>query len=245
MFIHLHNHTAYSLLEGAITPEALIDLAVDQQMPAVAITDTNNLFGALEFAEKARKAGVQPIIGAQLDVNILPEETGFGKNQNPNRNKRPDQLVMLAQNETGYKNLMALASLPYLERGEGEARPLTLAQIKEYAAGIICLSGGMQGPVVSAAKKSEALGTEITRKLAEIFPGRFYIEIQRHGLAEEQQFEDILLDIAYAENLPIVATNDVYFAREETYEAHDALLCIAAGRYVVEQDRRRETSDHY
>jgi DNA polymerase-3 subunit alpha len=246
MFIHLHTHSSYSLLEGAISPEDLVDLAVDDQMPALAITDTNNLFGALEFSEKARKAGVQPIIGVQLDVNILPEDTHFtGKNHQLNRHVMPDQLVLLAQNEAGYQNLMVLASLPYLNRADGAAMPLTLDEIKNHAEGIICLSGGMRGPLASAIKRSAAQVKETLTHLIEIFPNRFYIEIQRHGLAEEQQWEDPLIDLAYEYKVPIVATNDVYFAREETYEAHDALLCIAAGRYVVEQDRRRETAQHY
>lgn len=244
-FIHLHNHSSYSLLEGAITPEALIDLAVDEQMPAVAITDTNNLFGALEFAEKARKAGVQPIIGAQMDVAVLPEELSSAKNPAAGRNKRPDQLVLLAQNEKGYENLMALASLPYLERGDGEAKPLTLAQIENHTEGVICLSGGIRGPLASALKKSVAQGEEVLKTLLKIFPGRFYIELQRHNLLEENQLEEAFIDLAYAHDVPIVATNDVYFATEEVYEAHDALLCIATGRYVVEQGRRRETADHY
>ncbi len=245
-FIHLHTHSAYSLLEGAIAVEDLVDLAVDHQMPAVAITDTNNLFGALEFSEKARKMGVQPIIGAQLDVAILPDDGGaIGKNQNPNRRARPDQIVLLAQNETGYQNLMALASLPYLERGEGDPKPLTLAQIENYAAGLICLSGGIRGPLASAVKKSPQCAEEIAKTLAAIFPNRLYIEIQRHDINEERQLENALINLAYAHDIPIVATNDVYFAAEEVYEAHDALLCIAGGRYVVEQDRRRETSQHY
>jgi len=247
MFIHLHNHSAYSLLEGAIGVEDLVDLAVDHQMPAVAITDTNNLFGALEFAEKARKAGVQPIIGAQLDVSILPEDlNSFVKpNSNPNHHARPDQLIFLAQNETGYKNLMALASLPYLERGDTDVKPLTLAQIQTHAEGLICLSGGIRGPLASAIKKSPQQGEETLKTLATIFLGRFYIEIQRHGMSDERRIENALLDLAYAYDIPIVATNDVYFAQEEIYEAHDALLCISTGRYVVEQDRRRETAQHH
>jgi len=245
MFIHLHNHSAYSLLEGAIAVENLVDLAVDHQMPAVAITDTNNLFGALEFAEKARKAGVQPIIGAQLDVSILPQDLDGFARSNSNRDARLEQLVFLVQNETGYKNLMALASLPYLERGDADSRPLTLDQIRNHAEGLICLSGGIRGPLVRAVKKSLQQGEEILKFMASVFSGRFYIEIQRHGIAEESRMENALLDLAYMHNIPIVATNDVYFAHEETYEAHDALLCIAGGRYVVEQDRRRETAQHY
>lgn len=243
-FIHLHNHSSYSLLEGAITPEALIDLAVDQQMPAVAITDTNNLFGALEFSEKARKAGVQPIVGAQLDVDILPPDTGVAS-KNPNGRKAPDQLVLIAQNETGYQNLMALASLPYLERGEGDAKLLTLAQLSKYSDGLICLTGGIKGPLASAAKKSAELALDTLNALKKIYPTRLYIELQRHGLAEEEALEELFLDLAYDHDVPIVATNDVYFTEEDNYEAHDALLCIAAGRYVVEQDRRRETAEHY
>ena len=250
-FIQLHAHSAYSLLEGAITTEDLIDRAVDQQMPALAITDTNNLFGALEFAEKARKAGVQPIIGAQLDVGLGENDgTAFGAksqngNSNPGRRIRADQLVLLAQNETGYKNLMWLASAPYLARGDGDAMPLTHAQFEDRTEGLICLSGGLRGPLANALRKSAEQAETMCKKLTALFPGRFYIELQRHGMVDEQQLEPALLDLAYAHNIPIVATNDVYFAREETYEAHDALLCIAEGRYVVEQDRRRETSQHY
>jgi len=245
-FIHLHAHSAYSLLEGAIGVEDLIDLAVDQQMPALALTDTNNLFGALEFAEKARKAGLQPIIGAQLDVSLVADDNSFNaKNQNPQRRTRPDQLVLLAQNEIGYKNLMHLASLPYLLRGEGDAAPLRAEQFENHTGGLICLSGGVRGPLATALRRSPDQAAETMKTITALFPGRFYIEIQRHDTPEEQQFENALLDLAYGNDIPIVATNDVYFAAEETYEAHDALLCIAAGRYVVEQDRRRETAQHY
>ncbi len=244
MFIHLHNHSAYSLLEGALKIEKLIELAVAGGMPAVALTDTNNLFGALEFAEKARKAGLQPIIGLQLD---MARPWGAKGIESRNANMIPrDQLVLLVQNQTGYNNLLDIVTEPYLQREGGDAPPLSLEYLQGRTDGLICLAGGYKGLLGQAMlhKQNEAVG-HISAQLETLFPNRLYIELQRHGLPQERQIETRLIELAIAQNLPLVASNDCYFATANEYEAHDALLCIAGGRYVVEEERRKETPQHY
>ncbi len=245
-FIHLHNHSAYSLLEGAIKIEDLVQLAVRHNMPALALTDTNNLFGALEFAEKASKAGVQPIIGAQITVLATEPDRDVRTTPGASPAKAPEQLVLLAQNETGYRNLLHIVSTPYLDRGTGDVAPVLLAALNGRTAGLICLTGGIKGPINTAVCTGQAEhATVIVEQLKTLFPNRLYIEIQRHNLADEQRCEDAVIDLAYTHDIPLVATNDIYFESEDMYDAHDALLCIADGRYVVEEERRRETPQHY
>ena len=228
-FIHLHLHSAYSLAEGAIKVKDLVKACVKQGMPAVAVTDSSNMFGALEFAMEASKAGVQPIIGAQ----IL-----YGDDEH--------QLVLLVQNEQGYRNLSRLLSDAYMG-GDAASKPVVSKdELKEFSAGLICLSGGSKGPVNDALfhKQSEKAEEEFLF-LKECFEGRFYTEIQRHGWAQEEATEDALIDLAYKHDVPLVATNDCYFLERKSHEAHDALLCISEGRYVSEDNRRKVTPEHY
>lgn len=216
-FIHLHLHSAYSLAEGAIRPKELVKACKKQGIPAVAVTDTNNLFGALEFAMAAAEEGVQPILGCQLQVDI------DGR-----------QVVLLVQNEQGYKNLSKLVSDAYMQK---ETAPQSsIAALDGHTDGLICLSGG---PMKGVTEEADIL------KLKDLFGGRFYIELQRHGLPQEDQMEAQLFDLAYAHDIPLVATNDSYFMERGMHEAHDALLCIADGRYVNEDDRRKVTPEHY
>ncbi len=238
-FVHLRVHSAYSLSEGAIKNKHLVELAKRQQMPAVAVTDTGNLFGAMEFSSLAKDAGIQPIIGCQLAVT-RSEEVELGALRPP-----PDQLVLLAQNEAGYRNLMKLSSLAFLETEPGLQPQVTLAVVAQYSVGLIALTGGVAGEIGRhlAENRPDAARIALDR-LKVIFPGRLYVEIQRHGLPTEQQIESGLLDLAFAADLPLVATNDVYFSDEGMYAAHDALLCIAQGSYVDNSDRRRVTQEH-
>ncbi len=244
-FIHLRVHTEYSLLEGAVPVKKLIGLCEKAGMPAVAVTDTNNLFAALEFSVMAKGAGLQPIIGCQVSLSHDPAQSG-------ERARPPAHLVLLAQNEAGYMNLMKLNSCLYLDAG-GEAPQVTLAELQSHAEGLICLSGGPDGPVgrflqAGQVPKAEAL----LRGLAAIYPDRLYVELQRHpgegGQKPEAErlTERGLVEMAYAMGLPLVATNDVYFPKPDMYEAHDALICIAEGAYVDQQEpRRRLTPQHY
>ena len=239
-FIHLRNHSAFSLSEGALRIEETVKLAQKHRMPALAITDTNNLFGALEFAEYAAKSGIQPIIGCQLSI-AQSDKSGSGK---PGF-KEYDQLVLLVQNETGYRNLLWLVSESYQAVAKGDSPHLALSQVLERNEGLICLSGAISGAIArhfaeNRADKAEELALNISR----FFGNRFYIELQRHNLPQEDQVESSLIDLAYKHHLPLVATNECFFADESMYEAHDALLCIAEGKVVSDQTRRRLTEEH-
>jgi DNA polymerase-3 subunit alpha len=227
-FIHLHVHSAYSLAEGAIKVKDLVKNCVKNNIPAIAVTDTNNLFGAMEFALEAQKAGIQPIIGAQVQV----EDDG--------------QLVLLAQHAAGYQNLCEIVTACHLASASTHGPAVSWEVLERYASGIIALAGGVRG-VLSQAIIHHQTDQMIThgQRLRSIFGDRLYVQIARHGDTREQQTEPALLDWAYEHNVPIVATNEAYFLDPEMHEAHDALLCIAEGRYITETDRRRETPNHY
>jgi len=228
-FIHLHLHSSYSLAEGAIHAKDLVKLCQKHKMPAVAVTDTGNMFGALEFAAEAAKNGIQPIVGCQIRLGISGH-----------------QLVLLVQSEVGYRNLCKLVSDSYMKSDLVELPHVEWATLEESAEGLICLTGGQRGLISQYLyHRQDKEAAEALKKLKKIFPNRLYIELQRHGLPEEEAVEEALLDLAYKYDVPIVATNDVFFATRDMHEAHDALLCIADGRYITEDNRRRETEEHY
>jgi len=242
-FVHLHVHSSYSLREGALPVATLAKCAVADRLPALAITDSNNLFGALEFSEKLAGAGVQPIIGLQLTVDfsdgaeISPrgEETGAGR----------ADIVLLAQDEAGYRNLMHLASRAWLDPQPGDTPHVGFGRLSGRTAGLIALSGGPSGPLDRAfgldrAERAFARAAD----LAALFPDRYYVEIQRHGQGSERGIEPLLLDLAYRRSLPLVAANEPFFASESDYEAHDALLCIAEGTVLGDDARRRLSPEH-
>ncbi|PZX16189.1 DNA polymerase III alpha subunit [Palleronia aestuarii] len=245
-FIHLRLHTEYSLLEGAVRLKKLPGLVAGMGMPAVAVTDTNNMFAALEFSVGAMDAGVQPIVGCQIGVS------GYGEVAQGRQAAPPAPLVLLAQNAQGYANLMKLNSALYL-RGEASDPHVTPDDLAAHGEGIICLSGGPDGPVGRLLSQNQRPKAEaLLARLAAIFPNRLYVELQRHpgeggALAEiERLTERGHVEMAYAMDLPLVATNDVYFPKAEMYEAHDALICIAEGAYVDQNEpRRRLTAQHY
>ncbi len=247
-FIHLRNHTAYSLLEGAIKVKDLVAQCQGMHMPAVAMTDTGNLFGALEFSKACAGAGIQPIVGCQIGVTSFQPGDGNGhrlNNGNGNGHlQQPDQLVLLAQNDTGYENLLEIVSRFHLSP-DGEMNQVSLETIAVRSDGLIGLTAGPLGAVgrLLAEGQSEAAETVLTQ-LKEIFPDRLYVEIMRHGLEVEQQTEPQFLDLAYKHDLPLVATNECFFVGAEMYEAHDALICIAEGAYVSQSGRRRLTPEH-
>ncbi len=244
-FIHLRSHSEYSLLEGALRLKKLPELLEMMGMPAIAITDTNNMFCALEFSEYASKAGIQPIIGCQLDVAYDPARLG-------EKIRLPASLVLLAQNKTGYQNLLILNSRLYLN-ANGERPQLQISDLVDHAEGVICLTGGPDGPLGRLLQAEQVDKTRaLIDKLKQAYGNRLYIELQRHpgddGIVpdSERLTERGLIELAYSMDLPLVATNDVHFAKAESYEAHDALLCIADGSYVDQQEpRRRLTSQHY
>jgi DNA polymerase-3 subunit alpha len=242
-FIHLRVHSAYSLSEGAIRIKELVKLCAKRKMPAVAVTDTGNLFGALEFSIAAADAGVQPILGTVLGVRrVGPAPAG---RPNARLASQPDQLVLLVQSETGYANVMKLVSKAYMESEPGAPPMVSLDDLDGHTDGLIALTGGPGGAVGRLlAENQHGHAEEALKRLAGLFPGRLYVELMRHGLEVEDRIEPALVDLAYAHDLPLVATNDCYFADEDMFEAHDALLCIADGTYVGEANRRRLTPHH-
>jgi DNA polymerase III subunit alpha len=241
-FVHLHAHSAYSLSTGAIKVKALTSLCKFHRMPALALTDTGNLFGALEFALTARDDGVQPIMGCELAIRRSDHE----RHGRLGRPLPPEPVVLLVQDEAGWRNLLALVSAAYLESDGAEAPQVDLDKLARHSDGLILLTGGPAGPVgrLLGEGQGEAAAALLDR-LAEMFPGRLYLELMRHGMATEDRIEGALIDLAYDHKLPLVATNDVYFDAPEFYEAHDVLLAISAGTTVSNTDRKRLTPQHY
>ncbi|UCH74638.1 MAG: DNA polymerase III subunit alpha, partial [Rhodospirillales bacterium] len=238
-FVHLRVHSAYSLLEGALKIPELVALCRRERMPAVAVTDTGNLFGAMEFAPAAAKAGVQPIIGAQLAVRR--EAAGPQGGAAP----APDPLVLLVQDETGYRNLLSLLSKSFLETDGGEQPQVALDDLEAAHHGLIALTGGPAGALGRLLADGQAAAARaLAERLAGIFDDRLYVELQRHGMAEEAGVEPGLIGLADSLGLPLVATNEAFFADRGMFEAHDALLCIAGGAYIAQPERRRLTPEH-
>ena len=243
-FIHLRLHSAYSLLEGAIQVKQLPKLCRAAGMPAVALTDTGNLFAAQEFSSVMAKEGIQPIMGCQLCLAHAVAAPG---------EKAPPAkpIVLLAQDAEGFGNLMRLSTINYLD-AVGVEPHVPIAALEAHSAGLICLTGGAEGPVGQLIRDGQpGRARDLLRRLAGLFPGRLYVEIQRHPengaprTPAEAATEPALVEFAYELDLPLVATNDVHFPKAEMYPAHDALLCIAEGAYVDQQaPRRRLTPEH-
>lgn len=239
-FVHLRVKSAYSLLEGAVRPKELPVLAREAGCPAVAVTDTNNLFGVFEISETLVKAGIQPIVGTLLSVEFAPRnplQTGC--------RKKPPHVALLAQSEKGYLNLTKLLSAAYLDVEAGDWPHVKAEKLFAHSEDLIALTGGPGGPINQLLLDGQKDAAEETLKaFAAAFPNRLYVELQRHNLPEERAAEDGLIDLAYALRLPLVATNDVHFGQASMYEAHDALLCIADGSFVSQDDRRHLTREH-
>ena len=240
-FVHLHVHSAYSLLKGSIKIQKLGELAKADRQPALALTDTDNMFGALEFSDKMAGYGIQPIIGCELAVD-------FGDQDPSARNAlaaAPSRIVLLAARERGYRSLMRLNSRAFLETPVHQAPHIKFEWLQGDAEDLIALTGGPDGPIsLAIAADHASLAATRCDRLASLFGDRLYIELQRHGIEKERRAEAALIDLAYAKGLPLVATNEPYFATADDYEAHDALLCIAGGRLIAETDRDQLTPDH-
>lgn len=234
-FIHLRNHSAYSLSQGAIRVSDLVGLAAENSMPAVALTDTSNLFGALEFSQYCTNKGVQPIVGCQIALPPRIEKPGAPS----------EPIVLLAQNEDGLANLQFLSSESFLHGDPGDPT-VPLETICAHAEGLFVLTGGTNGPLFNMlAEGQEEEAWAFLDRLQKAFGDRVAVEIQRHGLAAEAAIEPGLIALADRCNVPLVATNECFFPKETMHEAHDALLCIAQGRTMAEEDRRRVTREHW
>ena len=185
---------------------------------------------------------MQPIIGCQLAVRRDDVSTGHGQTA---RLPEPDLLVVLVQNEIGYGNLLKLSSKAFLETESGETPQISWADVEKHSAGLIALTGGPHGTVGRHLLDGQrAKAEECLRKLMDLFPNRLYVELMRHGVKAEERIEAGLLDLAYALNIPLVATNECFFADEGMYQAHDALICMAEKSFVSIHNRRRLTPNH-
>jgi len=239
-FVHLHVHSSYSLLEGALTIARLAELAKKDRQPALALTDTDNMFGALEFSEKMASAGIQPIVGCALGIDF-----GDQDKRGAAAGDEWPRLVLLAAREDGYRSLMRLSSRAYLETAPAERPHIKLAWLAEQTNGLIALTGGPNGPLDLAIGAGQtALALTRCEALQRLFGDRLYIELQRHGLAAERVAEPVLTELAYARGIGLAASNEPFFATREDYEAHDVLLCIAEGRLIADGERRQLTPEH-
>ena len=240
-FIHLRVHSAYSLLEGALPISKIVDFALSDASPAIAITDTSNLFGALEFAQKASKAGVQPLIGCQLGID-------FGDKPPHTSGKKElvtyAPLLLFAASKDGYANLTRLVSYAFMETPGGEPVHIKAEWLERYAQGVIALTGGIAGPVDELIESNPDIALARLNALRQNFGDRLYIEIQRPQ-GYDNAHEAKMVALAYAQSLPLVATNEAFFLKREDFESHDALLAIAAGALLSEDNRRRVTPDNY
>jgi len=245
-FVHLKVHSAYSLLEGALTIQKLAALARADGAPALALTDSNNLFGALEFSETLSEAGIQPIVGLTLSLTFAAERETAAPGGELNRTRADGRIALLAKDADGYANLMRLSTEAYFAASETGEVVSSIADLAARAEGLIALTGGLEGPIDTAlADGNPELARTRIEALHAIFGDRLYVELQRHGLPQQRAVEPLLLNLAYDLDLPIVATNEPYFASPDDFEAHDALICIAEGSYVAVDDRRRLSPEHY
>ena len=231
-FVHLRLHTAYSLAESTLRIKNLARLVAEDNQPAAAITDTNNMFGALEFSKAMINLDVQPIMGAQLNVN---DSQGAG------------EVVLLAQNETGYVNLSHLLSDALLNSEANSDPHCNFDALAKRSEGLILLSGGVMDGFVGlpASDGRQALAKARLQALNDIMQGRVYIELQRHGMGAEQVAEPVLVGLADELDLPLVATNDCRFDSPKMAGPHDALVCIGTGRKVSEDNRIKYSSNHH
>jgi DNA polymerase III subunit alpha len=236
-FIHLRTHSSYSLSEGAMKVDELVKLCKKNKMPALALTDTGNLFCALEFASKCIKGGVQPIPACLTDFNAKLNKSYMATTL--------DKIVLIAKNKEGFKNLLHLVSSSYLNC-DNDGHFVDIDYLSQHSQGLIAFTGGYDSTLYRLLKDSnKSAALKHLDKLTVIFGDRLYIELIRRGIDQDKKLEKTLIELALEKNIPLVASNDVYFSDPSMHEAHDALLCISDGRYIAEKERRRSNKENY
>lgn len=231
-FIHLRLHTEYSLSDGLVQLQPMVEAAVKNKMPAVAVTDQSNLFAVIKFYQTALGAGIKPIIGADLWL------------ENDEQAKQPVRFSLYCQNQTGYKNLLLLISKSYLENQHDGKAILKRAWLEQLSDGLIALSGAKEGDIGQA-----LLGNNLEEAEQLIsfwhrhFPDRYYIELQRTGRSQEETYIHAALQLAEKHSLPVVATNDVHFLNKDDFEAHEARVCIHEGHILADPRRPKNYSE--
>jgi len=244
MYIALRNHTTYSLCKGAIKIPDLVEKAKLLKMPALGIMDSQNLFGALEFSLACKKAGIQPILGCEMLIDFATQDNKNLSNLDFEHNLCKTPLIAI--NDDGYRNLMYLVSESYLSRKNGISPHIDFELLKQKSAGIIFLSGGVEGIIgkLLLAEQQKQIN-KILPEINQFFEKRFYVEISRHGAKNEDLLEPKFIDLAQKNNLPLIATNDVYFLTKEMHEAQDILSCIYEGHTQAEENRHKNSPEQY
>jgi len=238
-FVHLHLHTEYSLVDGIVRIDALVEAARAAGMPALAVTDQCNLFAMVKFYRAAVQHGIKPLIGVDLWIHPRPTASANG-----NGAAQPSRLVLLCQNEEGYRNLTRLVSRSYTE---GQQRGMPCAHkdwLEGATAGLIALSGARHGDIGQALlAHNRVLAEQLLHDWQRLFPGRFYLELQRTGRGAEEEYLHAAVELAYATTTPVVATNDVRFIERQDFEAHEARVCIHEGRILADPRRPHDYSE--
>ena len=240
-FIHLHNHSDHSLLDGAQNVHSILERMDDLSMDSVALTEHGNLFGAISFYKQAKKNNIKPIIGCEVYVakgsSLIRDKSGGMGNYN--------HLVLIAQNLKGYKNLMKIVTHGYLEGFYYKPR-VDLEILKKYNEGIICMSACLKGSLPEALLYSGyATGQAVAEEYSSIFPGRYYIELQNHGIPEEIRNIELASKLAKDMGLPTIATNDAHYARKEHHVAHDVHICIGTGKQLSDTKRLKYPGNEF
>ncbi len=234
-YVHLHNHTEFSLLDGANSVQNLVAKAVEYNMPALAITDHGNMFGALEFYKTCKSAGVKPIIG--MEAYMAPAQRGDRKTRGVG-NKASYHLLLLAKNNAGYRNLMKLSSYGYLEGFYYKPR-IDMELLRQYSEGLIVTSACMSGEIASFLKAGDKTGAiKRIEAYLDIFGDDYYMEIQNHNIPDEVIYEQVY-KLAKDMNVPIIATNDCHYLEKGQHDSHDVLVCISSGKKVSDTKRLR------
>ena len=238
-FVPFRILSAYTMLEGAIDPKAMAKLAKERGFPAVAIADRNGLYGAVMFANACKAEGIQPIIGTLLGVARPSRDEGA-------EGKQVDYLPLYAQDEAGYDNLCHLVSKAHLERPLEFEPHVRIGDLDGRTDGLIAFTGASEGAVTRLLAEGQQSHAEaLLDRLQALFPDRLYIELARRGDPVEERAEAALVDLAYARDLPLVATNPANFAEPHMHKAHDAMLCIAGSTHVDAEERTRSNPESY
>ncbi|MDD4527629.1 MAG: DNA polymerase III subunit alpha, partial [Candidatus Margulisbacteria bacterium] len=239
-FVHLHVHSEYSLLDGAIKIKDMVQRVKELGMPGIALTDHGNMHGTIEFYQAAKKAGIKPIIGCEL---YLSRRTRHDKD--PQLDKSSNHLTLLAKNNAGYKNLLKLVSLAYMEGLYYKPR-IDWELLAKYSEGIICLSGCMAGVLCENILQNNGQEAESEAiKLKNIFGDDFYLEIQDHNIPEQQTINAHLLKMSSNLNIPLIATNDSHYINKEDAKLQDALLAIQTGKTLDDKDRMQFSTQEF
>ena len=236
MFVHLRLHSEFSVVDGTNRIDDAVQVAADDKQPALALTDLNNLFGTIKFYKQARSKGVKPLLGAEIYLESLTQDSNH-----------LSKMILLVQSQQGYLNLCELLSRGWTQNVHKAVGLIKLAWLQELSQGLIALSGAQSGPVGQALVQGDlSRASELALQIAGIFPHRFYIELQRAGRADDEAHVVAAVQLASHLNLPVVATHPVQFTKPDDYEAHEARVCISEGEILGNQRRvRKFTREQY